>query len=674
MVSPDKLARRIDGIEREVRSLATQPRLKHSSIDDGALELRDIHGNTAGYIGTQFDGTVTAASVGGTWPASPFVPLVTPIPGGLRVYWDGTYWDESFARMDFRRVTVHAVTDVDHLDPLDQTQIVGEMTSATGGEITVSLPIVEHFVALVAWTDAGKFSEPSEPGFGTPLELFDEAALDGINAEIAALNAEVADAPVVFRQPEQPVVEAGKKSVWFDTDADNVPHFYDGAAWTTLLFGEQALAANAVVAETIATGALDGKVITGALIQTALAEEFGIKLIDNNFIAYDPTGTPTFVIDGDTGQVTLADALVAGGEVSGASITGGVITGATYRSSVDGNRVEISEHETVVNNAPYYYGMMQFFSGNPDEVTPPRLVTVNNNRLQISSGKFNPSPDNVSYVDLMPSSATVRVLHPAGSAGVSVASPTGGADGASVAVANRGNSTVNGVPQPPKTTVSASGTDAAVEISGQEKVDVKSENILLESLGVGQVASFVTIRAKDPGTPKGSKVVIDAPSIEFVGDVVVAPGMIMLWPGATLPGSTWQWCRGLLLPTVDYPKLFAAIGYAYGGSGNSFALPNFNGRSPIGVGGTSGTGSTNNYSLGTKWGDERMEAHTHRQRVFLGATSGQDGGAFAGLTSQGFGDNGSPANQFTDAQSGGIAHGMGNVHPVLGVNFIIKIK
>lgn len=668
MVSPDKLARRIDGIEREVRSLATQPRLAHSSIDDGALELRDIHGNTAGYIGTQFDGTITAAAVGGTWPTSPFVPFVTPIPGGLRIYWDGTYWDDSFARMDFRRVTVHAVTDVEHLDPLDQTQIVGEISSATGGEITVSLPVVEHFVALVAWTDAGKFSEPSEPGFGTPLELFDEAALDGINADIAALNAEVAEAPAVFRQPDQPAVEAGKKAVWFDTDADNVPHFYDGAAWTTLLFGEQALAANAVVAETIATGALDGKVITGALIQTALAEEFGIKLIDNNFIAYDPTGNPTFVIDGDTGQVTLADALVAGGEVSGASITGGVITGATYRSSVDGNRIEISEHETVVNNAPYFYGMMQFFSGDPNEVTPPRLVTVNNNRLQISSGKFNPSPNNISYIDLMPSGSSMITSHPAGSAGMSVNNPAGGSDGARVGLRNRGNT--GGVP--PNAELSASGTDAFVTITGQEKVDIKTENLLLETLGVGQVPSFVTIRAKDPGTPMGSKVLIDAPSVEFTGDVICAPGMIMLWPGSALPGSTWQWCRGLILPTVDYPKLFAVIGYTYGGSGNSFHLPNFNGRSPIGVGGTSGTGSTNNYSLGQKYGDERMPQHQHRQRVFTGAIANGGGSALAGMTQQGFGDGGVPANQFTEPD--GTNHGMGNVHPVLGMNYIIKVK
>lgn len=672
MPSPDKFARRLARVERDVRAIATQPRLRYSSIDGGALEFRDIHGNTTGYVGEQFDGTFTTAPVGGTWPSIANVPMVTPIPGGLRIYWDGTYADDSLTRMDFKRATFHAVTNVDDFDPLNPAQIVGEITIPTGGEVTVSLPPVEHFIFVVVWTDAGKFSVESEPGFGTPLVLIDEAAVAELEAEIAAVNAEVADAPAVFRQAEEPVVEPGKKAIWFDTDADNVPHFYDGAAWTTLMFGEQAIAANAVVAETIAAGALDGKVITGALIQTALAEEFGIKLIDNNFIAYDPVGNPTFIIDGDTGQVTLADALVAGGEVSGAEITGGVITGATYRSSVDGNRIEISEHETVVNNAPYFYGMMQFFSGDPDEVTPPRLVTVNNNRLQISSGKFNPNPDRLSYVDLMPSSASMSVLHPSGGAAIQVSSPAGGSDGAYVNVRNRGNTA--GVP--PNTAISATGTDAFVTITGQEKVDVKTENLLLETLGVGEVASNITIRAKDPGTPKGSKVLIDAPSIEFTGDVICAPGMIMLWPGAALPGPTWQWCRGLILPTVDYPKLFAVIGYTYGGSGSSFHLPNFNGRSPVGVGGNAGgtPGLVNNYSLGQRWGNEAMQSHSHQQRVWTGAAANGGGSALAGMTQAGFGDGGVPANQFTVEQSGGVNHGMGNVHPVLGINYIIKVR
>lgn len=168
MTSVYKLARDLRRLEKRVRDTATKPRLPWSSIDGGAITLRDSAGNDAGFVGQQFDGTVTAAAVGGSWPSTPTQPLVQPVTGGLRIYWDGTYVDGSLTRMDFRRVTFHAVTDLGTLDILSPAQIVGEVTIATGGEVTVSLPYIEHFVVAVVWTDAGKFSEPSDPGFGTP--------------------------------------------------------------------------------------------------------------------------------------------------------------------------------------------------------------------------------------------------------------------------------------------------------------------------------------------------------------------------------------------------------------------------------------------------------------------------------------------------------------------------
>jgi hypothetical protein len=172
MTSVDRYARRLSKVESDVKNLATQPRLPNSSIDGGALEVRDIMtGETTAIIGTQFDGTTSAASVGGTFPVAPTMPLVTEIVGGLRIYWDGTYVDGSPTRMDFRRVTFHAVTDVDLIDPLDPAQIVGEVTIATGGEVTVGLPYVEHFIYAIVWTEAGKFSVESDVAFGTPLKV-----------------------------------------------------------------------------------------------------------------------------------------------------------------------------------------------------------------------------------------------------------------------------------------------------------------------------------------------------------------------------------------------------------------------------------------------------------------------------------------------------------------------
>jgi microcystin-dependent protein len=41
-------------------------------------------------------------------------------------------------------------------------------------------------------------------------------------------------------------------------------------------------------------------------------------------------------------------------------------------------------------------------------------------------------------------------------------------------------------------------------------------------------------------------------------------------------------CDGRLLSTVQYSRLFSVLGYNYGGSGSSFAVPDFRARSPFG--------------------------------------------------------------------------------------------
>lgn len=165
-------------LRKQVDGLALTPRLSRSSIDGGALELRDDVGNTTGYVGQQYDGTWGVAPVGGTYPVAPNPPLVTPIQGGLRIYWDGTYEDDSTTRSDFRRVAflgVPLADGPDTLDPLNPGQIIGEITIATGGEITVALPPVEYLIVGITWTESGKFSVESDIATGTPLTLIDDA-------------------------------------------------------------------------------------------------------------------------------------------------------------------------------------------------------------------------------------------------------------------------------------------------------------------------------------------------------------------------------------------------------------------------------------------------------------------------------------------------------------------
>jgi microcystin-dependent protein len=64
---------------------------------------------------------------------------------------------------------------------------------------------------------------------------------------------------------------------------------------------------------------------------------------------------------------------------------------------------------------------------------------------------------------------------------------------------------------------------------------------------------------------------------------LVPIGAMSMWLTAT-PPANWLICNGQSLNTTTYAALFAVLGYAYGGSGANFNLPNLSDRFPIGVG------------------------------------------------------------------------------------------
>ena len=78
----------------------------------------------------------------------------------------------------------------------------------------------------------------------------------------------------------------------------------------------------------------------------------------------------------------------------------------------------------------------------------------------------------------------------------------------------------------------------------------------------------------------------------------------------------WAECNGQLLPIAQYQALYSLIGTTYGGDGQTtFAVPNLQGRTPIGTG--QGAGLPN-YVLGQNGGNTtvtlttaNLPAHTH---------------------------------------------------------------
>ena len=181
-------------------------------------------------------------------------------------------------------------------------------------------------------------------------------------------------------------------------------------------------------------------------------------------------------------------------------------------------------------------------------------------------------------------------------------------------------------------------------------------------------------------------------SMQVIPPSDVITGEIKMWPSANAPGG-YLMCNGATFSATTYPGLAALLGDRFGThSGDTYYLPDFRGRSPIGVGAAVGGGSNgNNYSLGQKWGDERLANHYHDGTTSTDSqyhhhtpSNGNEwfvttgGGASANL-SQGGGayvlatlstQSVFHVHNFnTNNAGGGTA---GNVHPVLGINFIIK--
>jgi microcystin-dependent protein len=66
-------------------------------------------------------------------------------------------------------------------------------------------------------------------------------------------------------------------------------------------------------------------------------------------------------------------------------------------------------------------------------------------------------------------------------------------------------------------------------------------------------------------------------------NLAVPAGIINQYGGSTAP-SGYLMCLGQSISITEYPALFQAIGYTYGGSGVSFNVPNLQNRAPVGLG------------------------------------------------------------------------------------------
>jgi microcystin-dependent protein len=114
----------------------------------------------------------------------------------------------------------------------------------------------------------------------------------------------------------------------------------------------------------------------------------------------------------------------------------------------------------------------------------------------------------------------------------------------------------------------------------------------------------------------------------FLGQITVFP--------YSFPPKGWADCAGQLLPISQYTALFSLLGVQYGGNGTTnFALPDLQGRVPVGQGQLTGGAD---YVMGQDGGAEAvtvttttMPSHSHSLNVTSarGATNEPAGGILA---------------------------------------------
>ena len=178
--------------------------------------------------------------------------------------------------------------------------------------------------------------------------------------------------------------------------------------------------------------------------------------------------------------------------------------------------------------------------------------------------------------------------------------------------------------------------------------------------GNGEVRSWGLFYNPDP-TPQ-----------QIIGAVPV--GSLLMFGGTTAP-SGYLLCDGSSYLVADYPHLFAAIGYTWGGAGANFNVPDFAQRGPYGPGGGRSVGDTD--------GDETKDiAHTHDFDDGGHVHTGTTNVFSSGLRDEGGGSNTctpAHAHNFTtdSADATGTTDSGGSatqdvLNPIAVVNFIIK--
>ena len=137
-------------------------------------------------------------------------------------------------------------------------------------------------------------------------------------------------------------------------------------------------------------------------------------------------------------------------------------------------------------------------------------------------------------------------------------------------------------------------TAAKIAANAVDSSKIKDGSIAFTDLAAAAIATQAQAIAGTAAnlllTPQTAKAMIDN-ALSGQPDSGVPSGVMVPFAGKTVPDG-WLLCNGASLAKASYPDLFTAIGYTWGGYGNTFYLPNYNGRHILGTTYANNVGST----------------------------------------------------------------------------------